>query len=103
MFRYAYEYLTESEFEELIVAVCQNVLGIAAHAFATGRDGGRDSSFSGTASNYPNAEHPWSGNFVIQAKHVNNPTESCSDNQKAVPTTHSLQINQVCLNLKLRK
>lgn len=80
MFRYAYEYLTESEFEELIVAVCQNVLGIAAHAFATGRDGGRDSSFSGTASNYPNAEHPWSGNFVIQAKHVNNPTESCSDN-----------------------
>lgn len=80
MFRYAYECLTESEFEGLIVAVCQNVLGISAHAFAPGRDGGRDSSFSGTAENYPNAEHPWSGDFIIQAKHVNNPAESCSDN-----------------------
>lgn len=80
MFRYTYESLTESEFEELIVAICHNVLGIAAHAFAPGRDGGRDSSFSGTAGNYPNAEHPWSGNFIIQAKHVNNPMESCSDN-----------------------
>lgn len=80
MFRYAYECLTESEFEGLIVAVCQNVLGISAHAFAPGRDGGRDSSFSGTAANYPNAGHPWSGNFIIQAKHVNNPAESCSDN-----------------------
>lgn len=79
MFRYAYEYLTESEFEELIVAICHNVLGISAHAFAPGRDGGRDSSFSGTAGNYPNAVHPWSGNFIIQAKHVNDPTESCSD------------------------
>lgn len=80
MYRYAYEYLTESEFEELIVAICHKVLGGAAHAFATGRDGGRDSSFSGTASNYPNAEHPWSGNFIIQAKHVNTSAESCSDN-----------------------
>jgi hypothetical protein len=80
MVRYAYEYLTESEFEELIVAICHNVLGISAHAFAPGRDGGRDSSFSGTAANYPNAGHPWSGNFIIQAKHVNNPAESCSDN-----------------------
>ncbi len=80
MFRYAYEYLSESEFEELIVAICHNVLGIAAHAFAPGRDGGRDSSFSGTACNYPNAEHPWNGNFIIQAKHVHNPMESCSDN-----------------------
>lgn len=80
MFRYAYECLTESEFEELIVAICQKILGTSAHAFATGRDGGRDSFFSGTAANYPNAGHPWSGNFIIQAKHVINPAESCSDN-----------------------
>lgn len=79
MFRYAFEYLSESEFEDLIVAICQNVLGISAHAFTSGRDGGRDSSFSGTAANYPNAKHPWSGNFIIQAKHVKDPNESCSD------------------------
>ena len=79
MFRYAFEYLSESEFEDLIVAICHNVLGISAHAFASGRDGGRDSSFSGIAANYPNERHPWSGNFIIQAKHVKDPNESCSD------------------------
>ncbi len=79
MYRYAFEYLSEAEFEELVVAICHNVLGISAHAFSTGRDGGRDSSFIGTAQNYPNAQNPWSGNFIIQAKHVSDPSESCSD------------------------
>ena len=103
MYRYAYECLTESEFEDLIVAICQKVLGIAAHAFASGRDGGRDSSFSGTAANYPNAEHPWNGNFIIQAKHVNNPAESCSDNTFFANQTSLLKSEVAKIKERMKK
>lgn len=101
MYRYAYEYLTELEFEDLIVAICHKLFGEAAHAFATGRDGGRDSSYSGTAANYPCAAHPWSGNFIIQAKHVNNPEESCSDN--AFFANKSSLLKSEVAKIKVRK
>lgn len=101
MFRYAFEYLSESEFEDLIVAICHNVLGISAHAFASGRDGGRDSYFSGIAANYPNERHPWSGNFIIQAKHVKDPNESCSDGA-FFPNSSGIIVKEVA-KIKKRK
>ena len=49
MIRYAFESLNESVFEALTVDICQYLFGAGVHAFAPGRDGGRDSYFDGTA------------------------------------------------------
>ena len=40
--RYAYEDLSDDQFESLIVAICQFLLGAGVQGFATGPDGGRD-------------------------------------------------------------
>lgn len=50
-------------------------------SFSTGKDGGRDGKFVGTAQNYPSEKAPWSGKFIIQAKHIELPNASCSDKQ----------------------
>lgn len=78
--RYQYENLNEIEFENLIIAVCQAILGIGCKTFSIGKDGGKDSWFEGTAEKFPSSAAPWSGIFVIQAKHTASPDASCSDN-----------------------
>jgi hypothetical protein len=78
--RYAFELLSEEEFEHLTVAICKKILGSGVHGFTKGRDGARDSSFEGTAENYPSKVSPWSGKMIIQAKHVDDQNKSCSDN-----------------------
>lgn len=80
MIRYAFESLNESVFEALTVDICQYLFGAGVHAFAPGRDGGRDSYFDGTAEKYPSAAHPWRGRIIIQAKHTSSIGASCSDN-----------------------
>ena len=47
--KYAYEDLSDAQFERLIVLLCQRLLGIAVQGFAAGPDGGRDAKFVGTA------------------------------------------------------
>ena len=49
--KYAYHDLSPDQFESLVVAVCQFLLGAAVQGFATGRDGGRDAKFMGTPPN----------------------------------------------------
>lgn len=66
-------------FEEIVISICQEILGKGVTGFSSGRDGGRDAKFNGTAANYPNKEHPWSGQIVIQAKHTLNPIADCSN------------------------
>ena len=51
MIRYAFESLNESVFEALTVDICQYLFGAGVHAFAPGRDGGRDSYFDGRQRN----------------------------------------------------
>ncbi|MBB3836633.1 hypothetical protein FHS57_000615 [Runella defluvii] len=77
---YRLENLSEDDFEELVNVLCQKVLGTATVAFTKGRDGGRDGRFTGKANNYPSLSEPWSGKFIIQAKHTNDYQASCSDN-----------------------
>lgn len=78
--RYDLHLLEGSEiFEDLVICVCKNILGISSHKFSTGPDGGRDSKFEGTASSYPSLACLWSGKFIIQAKFTNNANGSCSD------------------------
>lgn len=77
--KYAFERLSEDDFEKLVVCICQHELGIGIHSFSKGRDGGRDGYFSGMATSYPSPTEPWSGRFIIQAKHVTKTTATCSD------------------------
>ena len=84
MIRYAFESLNACDFEALTVDVCQYLFGAGVHAFASGRDGGRDSYFDGTAEKYPSTANPWKGRIIIQAKHTSIIEASCSDNDFSV-------------------
>lgn len=76
---YHLETLNDNTFEDLVNTICQKILGLGVISFSLGKDGGRDGKFTGTAQNYPDNVNPWSGKFIIQAKHTNNPIASCSD------------------------
>ncbi len=76
---YAYEDLSDSQFEQLVVILCQNILGISTQGFAEGRDGGRDAKFVGTAEMFPSKAAPWFGTTIIQAKHTNGFNRSFSE------------------------
>jgi hypothetical protein len=69
--KYAYEDLSDGQFENLIVLLCQELLGIAVQGFSDGADGGRDAKFVGTAQLHPSTVAPWIGTTIIQAKHTN--------------------------------
>lgn len=75
-------YLNElnwQEFEELVIAICRDLLGAGISRFTQAADGGRETFFKGTASKYPALNDPWKGHFWVQAKHSGNPVASCSD------------------------
>jgi len=69
--KFAYEDLSSDQFEQLIVLLCQRLLGISVQGFAKGPDGGRDAKFVGTAELHPSKAAPWVGTTIIQAKHTN--------------------------------
>lgn len=71
--------LHDQDFERLAVLLCEKILGTATIPFSTGPDGGRDAVFKGTAQNFPSRQNPYSGKFIIQAKHTRNSMASCSD------------------------
>ncbi|WP_372971500.1 ABC-three component system protein [Marinobacter sp.] len=70
MAKYAYSDLSDGQFEELVLAICQRLFGLATQGFAKGPDGGRDAKFVGTAEMYPSTSSPWQGTTIIQAKHT---------------------------------
>lgn len=71
--------LSDTEFEELVVLICRELMGIGITSFAPGRDGGKDAKFEGTATAFPSPAAPASGKFIVQAKHISSPVASCSD------------------------
>jgi hypothetical protein len=77
--KYPYEDLSSEQFERLVVAICQFLLGAGVQGFAAGRDGGRDAKFLGTANLIPSEAAPWSGTVIIQAKHTNGYNQKFSD------------------------
>ena len=77
--KYAYEDLSDEQFEKLVVFLCQRLLGIGVQGFAKGPDGGRDAKFVGTAEWYPSKAAPWTGTTIIQAKHTNGFNRSFSE------------------------
>ena len=103
--KYAYEDLSEGQFESLIVLLCQRLLGISVQGFAKGPDGGRDAKFVGTAELHPSKAAPWVGTTIIQAKHTNGYNRSFSEHDfysatgmntilsKEIPRIQRLRIN----------
>ncbi len=85
--RFAYEDLSDDQFEKLIVFLCQRLLGIAVQGFARGPDGGRDAKFVGTAELHPSKAAPWTGTTIIQAKHTNGYNRSFSESDFFSTTT----------------
>jgi hypothetical protein len=77
---YRFYELHDQEFEQLVTQLCLRLLGIGTIVFTTGRDGGRDGRFNGTAQRFPSEASPLTGKFIIQSKHTSNPSASCSDN-----------------------
>lgn len=76
-----YHNLSDGQFEELVIELCVELLGHGAQGFVTGKDGGRDARFVGTAKLVPSEAEPWNGRIVIQVKHTEllNKTFSESD------------------------
>lgn len=79
MRRFPIHDLKADEFEDLVLAICRELLGSGVTGFGSGPDGGRDGFFEGTANRFPSDSAPASGKFVIQAKHAESPVASCSD------------------------
>src|ERR1019366_7071844 len=77
--KYAYEDLSDDQFEALIVILCQQLLGMSVQGFAKGPDGGRDAKFVGTAELLPSKAAPWIGTTIVQAKHTNGYNRSFSE------------------------
>jgi len=77
--KYAYEDMSDDQFELLVVCVCHHLFGIGVQGFAKGPDGGRDAKFVGTAELYPSKAAPWIGTTIIQAKHTNGYNKSFSE------------------------
>ena len=80
-FKYPLYNLNDEEFEKLVALICNKILGTGTIVFSAGKDGGRDAKFTGTANRYPSEASPWSGRFIIQAKHTIKPVASCSDSE----------------------
>ncbi len=79
MIFYDFNHINEDDFEKLVVDLCNSLLGIGVQSFSKGPDGGKDGFFEGTAQSYPSTTAPWSGKFIIQAKHTSKVEASCAD------------------------
>jgi len=86
------------EFEEVVISICEEILGIMTIVYSDGKDGGRDGKFTGTANNF----NSWSGKFIIQAKHTKDVGASCSDSKfTSLLTKEVLSIKKLIEDKKL--
>jgi ABC-3C protein len=98
MNQFPYEALNDEDFEALVIRIGKEILGIGCKTFSVGKDGAKDSWFSGTANCFPSKTAPWSGTFNLQAKHTKIQNASCSDNEFSVNKTSVLgkEIIRLC-------
>ena len=98
--KFAYEDLSDGQFENLIVFLCQRLLGISVQGFAKGPDGGRDAKFVGTAELHPSKSAPWNGTTIIQAKHTNGYNRNFSESDFFCPTASNAVLNKEIPRIK---
>lgn len=92
--KFLYEDLSPEQFEDVVIAVCENILGMGVQGFATGPDGGRDGRFEGTADEHPSKNGPWIGKTVIQAKHTNGLNKGFGDSDFFSPGSVSTVMHE---------
>lgn len=92
--KYAYEDLSEDQFEQLVVLLCRHLLGMGVQGFAKGVDGGRDAKFVGVAELLPSKTAPWNGTVVVQAKHTNGYNRSFSEGDFFSPKSENTVIGK---------
>ena len=92
--KFAYEDLSDDQFEILVVLLCQRLFGISVQGFAKGPDGGRDAKFVGASQLYPSTAAPWVGTTIIQAKHSNGYNRSFSESDFFSTTSVNTVINK---------
>lgn len=98
--KYAYEDLSDEQFEELVILLCQRLLGISVQGFAKGTDGGRDAKFVGKAELHPSKAEPWIGTTIIQAKHTNGYNRHFSEGDFYTPTTDNTILGEELPRIK---
>ena len=98
--KYAYEDLSDAQFEILVLFICQRLLGISVQGFASGPDGGRDAKFVGTADLHPSRAVPWNGTTIIQAKHTNGFNRSFSESDFFSTTSTSTVVGKEIPSIK---
>jgi hypothetical protein len=98
--KYAYEDLSDDQFEKLIVFLCQHLLGISVQGFTKGTDGGRDAKFVGTAELHPSRAAPWVGTTIVQAKHTNGYNRSFSESDFFSPSTENTVLGKEIPRIK---
>ncbi len=98
--KYAYEDLSDAQFESLIVLLCQRLLGISVQGFAKGPDGGRDAKFVGTAELHPSRAAPWVGTTIIQAKHTNGYNRNFSESDFYSATSNNTVFSKEIPSIK---
>jgi hypothetical protein len=74
--KFAYEDLSDNQFEDLVIFLCKRLLGISVQGFSDGPDGGRDAKFVGTAELHPSTAKTldWHGNYPGKAHEWIQPT-----------------------------
>lgn len=98
--KFAYEDLSDEQFEKLIVLLCQKLLGISVQGFAKGPDGGRDAKFKGTAELHPSKSAPWVGITIVQAKHTNGYNRNFSESDFFSLTAKNTVLNKEIPRIK---
>lgn len=98
--KFAYEDLSDAQFETLVVFLCQRLLGISVQGFSKGPDGGRDAKFVGTAELHPSRAAPWVGTTIVQAKHTNGLGRSFSEHDFFSPTAKNTVIGKEIPRIK---
>lgn len=98
--KYAYEDMSDDQFERLVVCICRYLLGIGVQGFAKGPDGGRDAKFVGTAEQYPSKAAPWVGTTIIQAKHTNGYNKSFSEGDFYSKTSQKTTVGEEIPSIK---
>lgn len=98
--KFAYEDLSDDQFERLVVLLCQRLLGISVQGFAKGPDGGRDAKFVGTAELHPSRSAPWVGTTIVQAKHTNGYNRNFSESDFFSTTAANTILGKEILRVK---
>ncbi len=101
--RYMFHDMHPGQFEDLVIEIAHELLGVGVQGFATGPDGGRDGKFFGTARAFPSTADPISGITILQAKHVSKPVAKFSDSDFSGETKSSIISEEVIRVKKLRE